>query len=305
MQRALTHARSMSEERFTIIRIIRKGPNTGDYEALDAASGSKVNIRRCFLSPAAEADTSWHQSFLEMGASLAKLKHPNLLGVNEVGFDDDGPYISCELVKVRSIFKVYPDGVSNEMFFKAARQILSALEEIHQQGLVHGAVVVDSLQVRESDQGNEFLIYDLGMHWVKNTLRGEAYSYQDPVFTPPEFMLDPQATTQSDVYMFGHLLYCLWAGAHPLGGLSMAEAMLKHKDHDFPPVRKIRRNVPRDWSNWLDLLTSPDLSKRPVDATAALACMPNMLGAAIKPQTSLLASVNAAAKAFFMLLPRH
>ena len=158
------------------------------------------------------------ERFFREARAVARLDHPNIVGVHDAGFDNGRCWVAYQLVGGRPLWW-YRD--HHPMDATTAAQIIhalaDALDHSHHMGVVHrdikpGNVLID-------DQGRPRLI-DFGLARrsdFESDLTRDGAVVGTPAYMSPEqaLGLSRQVDERSDVYSLGIILYELLFGRHP------------------------------------------------------------------------------------------
>jgi WD40 repeat protein len=196
--------------------------------------------------------------------AVAKLHHPNVVQIHEVGEQDGRPYFALEYVDGGSLFGKLADAPFPAR--QAARLIETlarAMHHAHQQGIVH----------RDLKPGNVLLAIDgdptagqppaePGANWVpKITDFGLARLLDDDsgptrsgaVIGTPSYMAPEQASGEgkyagpsADVYSLGAMLYELLTGRPPFKAATTLETLRQVIGEEPVPPARLNSRVPRD-----------------------------------------------------------
>ncbi|MBX7083340.1 MAG: serine/threonine-protein kinase [Nannocystaceae bacterium] len=146
-------------DRFTVLEALGAGGMGVVYAAYDPQLDRKVAIKlvRPWQGGRAEVE---RERLVREARALAKLSHPNVVGVYEVGLHDDAVFVAMEFVRGRTLGRVtVADGTSWREVLALYLQAAEGLAAAHDAGLVHrdfkpdNAIVGDDGRVRVLDFG--------------------------------------------------------------------------------------------------------------------------------------------------------
>jgi len=190
------------------------------------------------------------QRFQREAQAAARLRHPGIVAIHEVGEVQGQAFFAMDLVEGRNLAQVIGGRPLNALQAATyARSIAEAVHYAHQHGILHrdlkpSNVLIDSTddQVRLTDFG---LAKQLEQH-SDLTLSGQVLG--SPNHMSPEMAAGKhqQVGPPTDIYSLGAILYELLTGRPPFLADSMQETLLKIRDVEPLPPRVLNRRVPRD-----------------------------------------------------------
>lgn len=193
----------------------------------------------------------------------ARVDHPHVARVYEVGELDGRPYIAMQLVEGEPLDRAAADlGVDEKV--RLFVPVAEAVQAAHAAGLVHRDLKPSNVLVERREDGRLHpYVLDFGISRVHDvpglTVTGEV------VGTPP-YMSPEQASgltreldRRSDVFSLGVVLYELLAGRRPFQAGSMVGLLNEILHHDPPTLRRIDPRLPGD----LDAIVGRCLEKVP------------------------------------------
>ena len=276
---------------YTIVGFLNSGGFGITYLAKDSLDRTVV-IKECFPNALCRRSTSLvrarsrkHQgdfrgfveSFMVEAKSLARLVHPNIVGVHQVFEDNDTAYMAIDFIDGRDLHDILD---STDQAFTPAeivtmlKKMLSAVEFIHQVGILHRDISPDNVLIDKS--GNPILI-DFGAaseQVVRATRLLTGRRVIKEGYSPQEFYLSgAEQSPASDLYSLGATFYHVITGQAPaesqrrLARVAEGEPdpyqPLAGRFEGYPPgfleaIDKAVRVMPRDriqsagdWMDWI------------------------------------------------------
>ncbi len=200
-------------------------------------------------------DLAFRERFLEEARAAARLDHPNIVQIYDVGIDHDQPYLVMELVEGEdlkaSIRRRAPFSIPEAL--DVASQISAGVGSAHDAGLVHCDIKPQNV-----------LVTPKGV--VKVTDFGIARAFQEenapaphekekiiwgsPHYLSPEQARGERPTPASDVYSIGIILYEMLTGVPPFHDQDTTALLTKHLKAVVVPPNSLNPKVPPKL-NWL------------------------------------------------------
>jgi WD40 repeat protein len=231
---------------YAVLGVLGRGGMGVVYKAEQTALRRLVALK--MILHAEYAGEEERQRFQAEAEAVARLQHPNIVQVYEVGEHGGLPYFSLEYCSGGSLAQQL-DGTPWQPKRAAAlvQTLAQAMEAAHQAGLVH----------RDLKPGNVLLtadgipkVTDFGL--VKRLdVAGQTQS--GAVVGTPSYMAPEQAGGKqgaigpaADVYALGAILYELLTGRPPFKAASVMETLHQVLHAEPLPVRRLQLAVPRD-----------------------------------------------------------
>jgi serine/threonine-protein kinase len=245
---------------YELIRELGRGGMGVVYKARQISLNRPVALK--MIKSAALASDDELRRFQNEAEAVAKLDHPHIVPLLEVGNYEGQRYFTMKLIGGTSLDKKLADYVANP---RAAAELLKkaaeAVHHAHQRGILHRDLKPANVLLDE--QGEPF-VTDFGL--AKRVAGDSELTHSGAILGTPAYMAPEQAsgrrgavTTASDVYGLGAILYALLSGRAPFGGESAAEILDQVRDRASEPPSKHNRRVPRD----LEIICLKCLAKEP------------------------------------------
>lgn len=218
---------------FKIVQFLNSGGFGITYLAVDSLD-RKVVIKECFPSSfcnrsrtIVQARSRAHtaelrsvvQLFVQEARSLAKLNHPNIVGVHQVFEDNETAYMVLDFVEGRDLLDTLEDddhGLTAPQIKGILKDVLGAVQFIHDQDILHRDISPDNILI---DADLRPVLIDFGAAREEATKKSRVLSAMRVVkdgYSPQEFYVQgSEQTPSSDLYALGATFYHLIAGEIP------------------------------------------------------------------------------------------
>jgi beta-lactam-binding protein with PASTA domain/tRNA A-37 threonylcarbamoyl transferase component Bud32 len=236
--------------RYRIEREIGAGGMARVFRASDEALGRVVAIKMP-RDPYA-TDPPFRERFLREARAAARLSHPNIVAVYDVGEQDGRPFLVMQFVDGPTLkdelARRGPLPVGEAVAF--VRQVAEALAYAHLHGIVHRDVKPANILLTQPLAGDgprrRALLSDFG---IARSLGEAGLSASNEVFGTVHYLAPERAQGQpalpaSDVYSLGIVLYELLTGRVPFNAESPVATALAHARQPVPPPRAYNPAIP-------------------------------------------------------------
>ncbi|MFK7850479.1 MAG: protein kinase [Akkermansiaceae bacterium] len=161
------------------------------------------------------ANEEFRESFNTEAKAMAKLNHPNLLGVFDFGSVDGMPYIVMEYVEGGSLYEAsFEQAVDPEQAVAIVKGICDGLSDAHEHDIVHRDIKPANILLTEKVEPK---VADFGLAQAIDSDQ-PGLVMGTPGYTAPEVFQDPdQAGKLADIYSVGVILHQLLTGMDPSG----------------------------------------------------------------------------------------
>jgi serine/threonine-protein kinase len=249
------------------------------YEGLDTRLGRPVAVK--LLRAQDAGDEALRRRLSAEARAAARLLHPNLATVYDVGEDDGRPCIVMELVTGGTLAQRLQDPpMGQEEAVRLISQVLDALDAAHRAGILHRDIKPANILLTEYGNAK---VTDFGIAKalepapadVDLTATGEVIG--TPRYLAPERAAGEQATVASDLWAVGVVLYEALAGRPPFDAeTALGLAMAAERGELVPP--EIYRS---DLSPALGAVVARALAPRPLDRFTSASQMAAALSRAV------------------------
>jgi serine/threonine protein kinase len=235
------------------------------YEGHDPALDRRVAIKT--LTSDAIADAESRGRFEREAKAAAKLAHPNIVTVYELGNfgGREKPYIVMEYLEGTDVAALIGGnrGVPLAEALDIVAQLCRALDFAHQKGVVHRDVKPANLRYLDDGQ---IKIMDFGIARVEggHQITKSGVMIGTLHYMSPEQIRGEKLDGRTDIFSAGCILYELLAGVRPFSGES-ATSILYNIVHETPKsVMEKNPDLPQEVQRVIDRA----LSKKPDDRFA-------------------------------------
>lgn len=186
--------------------------------------------------------------FQNEAETAARLRHPNLVAIHEVGEHKGIPFFSMEYVKGRTLADLARQGrIRPRVVAQITQTIAETIQYIHSCGVLHRDLKPSNVML---DQNSDVRITDFGL--AKQLDRDYSLTETGQILGSIDYMPPEQAEARheqmgpaSDVYSIGAILYELLAGRPPFRSESFLETLRQIREQEPTPISEMNTRVPR------------------------------------------------------------
>ena len=229
--------------RYALEMLVGSGGMADVYRAKDQLLERTVAVK--ILHQQYENDTEFIARFQREAKAAARITHPNIVNVYDVGVAEGRHYIVMEYVPGRTLKeRIKEEGpVPAPEALHIARQIAGALAQAHANNLVHCDIKPHNILVMPD--GN-VKVADFG---IARAVTESTMTYNDNIMGSVHYFSPEQArgtliTPKSDVYSLGVVLYEMLTGRIPFDGNTAVSIARKHLEEEPQSVRSLVPNIP-------------------------------------------------------------
>ena len=198
--------------------------------------------------------------FYREAQMAARLSHPNIASIYEVGAHEGKHYIAMEFIDGESLARLMAPSTSSKLgtarhvkhlpprkAIEILREVAQATDFAHSKKIIHRDLKPHNIMVQRSD-GRVFVM-DFGL--AKPIRAKDSFTMSDAIVGTPQYMSPEQARgdevdRRTDVFSLGAVLYHALTGRPPFDGHSPAETMMSVLADDPTPPRKLNPRVHPD-----------------------------------------------------------
>lgn len=235
-------------ERYEIIKSIGEGGMANVYLAHDTILDRDVAIK--VLRGDLENNEKFIRRFQREAKSVSDLSHPNIVEVYDVGEEEGQHYIVMEYIDGKTLKQLVQKrgALTVAEVIDIMAQITDGLAQAHDAYIIHRDIKPQNIMILDNGM---IKITDFGIAMSMNaTQLTQTNSVMGSVhYLPPEQASGKTATTKSDIYSAGILMYELLTGSVPFKGDNAVEIALKQMKERIPSIRKQNPLIPQSVEN--------------------------------------------------------
>jgi eukaryotic-like serine/threonine-protein kinase len=234
--------------RYTVIEPLGSGGMGAVYRARDEKLERSVAIK--ILSPGLVTGDEARRRFRKEALALAKLSHPHIAAVYDVGEQDGVDYLVMECVAGQTLSATLRSGpLTVERATSIVLEIAGALEEAHEQGVIHrdlkpaNVMITPKGHVKVLDFGIAKLLVPLAPDATASMETG--FLVGTPLYMSPEQAQGNPVDARTDLWSLGVIYFQLLTGQTPFEGEN--NIALLHSIITEPPasLRALRPDSPQ------------------------------------------------------------
>ncbi len=263
--------------RYEVIRALGRGGMGVVYLARDPKLDRRVALK--LVKPSLSADERaghFEKRLMREARAMAKLAHPNVLTIYDVGIQEGQVFLASEWVDGCTLDEWMAQGPHRwPSIAKRFREAASGLVAAHAAGLIHRDFKPSNVMVGKDERVR---VFDFGLVKATNANIGEIttqlsgnFVVGTPAYMAPEQMVGKAADERSDQFSFCASMYEALAGVRPFSGRNLTEILTNIGSEKVEEPKKIPK--------WLWDLIRRGLKKKPEDRHESMASILKILDA--------------------------
>ena len=198
--------------------------------------------------------------------AAARLAHPGIVTLYEAAVDDEGAYLVSELVHGKTLDRLLAEGrLSDRDVVQIGIALCDALSHAHAHGVIHRDVKPSNVLIptRPTSSAGLARLTDFG---VARVLGGDSLTMTGDVIGTAAYMAPEQAQglpagASADLFSLALVLYEGLTGVNPVRS-GAGSASGRRLGMHLPPLRRQRRELPRELGQAIDLALRPRPGER-------------------------------------------
>lgn len=234
---------TMLSGRYEVLKRVGSGGMADVYMAKDHKLNRNVAVK--VLKSEYVEDEKFLKKFETEAQAVARLSHPNIVNIYDVGMEDGINYIVMELAEGITL-KEYigkKGYLSPKETVEISTQIASAISHAHKNHIIHRDIKPQNILV--SDTGI-IKVTDFGIAKAtsSNTVTSTATAMGSVHYISPEQAKGRFCDEKSDIYSLGITMYEMVTGHVPFDHENGVTIALMHLQNEITPPSQIRDGIP-------------------------------------------------------------
>ncbi|MFB7721489.1 serine/threonine-protein kinase [Nocardia sp. NPDC056100] len=201
------------------------------------------------LGQEVSTDPELRKRFEQEANAIARLDHPNIVGIHDRGVHDGHLWIAMQYVQGVDASRLDPRQVSVQRALRIITETASALDFAHSRGVLHRDVKPANILLSAADTGREerAILTDFGIARLldSNTqLTSTGMFTATLAYASPEQLSGEQVDHRADQYSLGCTLFALLAGRPPFASTNPGQVVAAHLGQPLPRLSQLRNDVP-------------------------------------------------------------
>jgi eukaryotic-like serine/threonine-protein kinase len=256
---------------YNLLERMGEGAFSEIYRARDTKVGRTVALR--LIRDEAFTDQAMRTAFLDDARAAAKLSHPNITTLFDVGEYDGGSYLAYEFASGISLRQECAGrAVNPRRAVELAGHIADALAEGHAQGLLHTDIRPETILVTHKGSA-KLLEFGMASWTTGGRIRARAVASPQALgadavsvvsYMSPEQALGGSIDVRTDIFSLGVVLYEMLAGRHPFAAADVQKTLV-NVTSAVPPVPDVAGGSDELW-RLVARATAKEIDRRPKTA---------------------------------------
>ncbi len=205
--------------KYEVRRLLGKGSMGMVFLGYDPGLERHVAIK--IMGSASVSDARMRERFEREAKAVARLKHPNIVTVHDLGYAQDGlPFIAMEFLEgsdLDELIEAGPEALSRRLDIMV--QVCRGIDHAHQNGVIHRDIKPANIFVTTTGTAK---VMDFGVaRWTPYSQTQSGLVVGTAGYIAPEQLRGERADARADVFSLGVVLFELLTGRHLFEGDSL------------------------------------------------------------------------------------
>jgi len=255
-------------EKYRLESILGRGGMGVVYAAKHEWTNRPVALKLLLTGLGSDPDSA--SRFLEEARAAARLDHPNVVDVLDMGKDPDGSvYMVLERLEGETFHKLMMREMpmNPQACLEVVLPVMDALGEAHAAGIIHRDIKPSNIFLANTRDGRVPKLLDFGIAKV----HGAAHKTTTGIFGTPQYMSPEQAREShsvgpaSDVWAMGVVIYYCLSGRLPFEGQSSGEVISRILTERPDTLDSVAFSVPAALGHVVDVALREEPEDRHID----------------------------------------
>jgi len=225
-----TNTQTIIGKRYIVVNKLGEGGMGTVYRAIDRLTGQFLALKQVTTATERLVFTTLTSESTDLRLSLARefqmlssLRHPNIIGVRDYGFDElRQPYFTMDLLENAQTIIEAGRGQSIDTKSDLLTQLLQALVYLHRRGILHRDLKPNNILV----VNGQIKVLDFGLSAARDQRETASESVVGTLaYMAPEVLRSDPISEVTDLYTIGVIAYELFTGKHPFETVSVSKLM--------------------------------------------------------------------------------
>ncbi|KAB2860193.1 MAG: serine/threonine protein kinase, partial [Anaerolineae bacterium] len=233
---------------YKIVALLGKGGMARVYKGFDEALQRYAAVKVITGEFATADEAEYTARFQREARAIARLHHPNIVSIYQFGQVEGMYYMAMVFLDGKDLRIMLKEAATRGeripplIILKMAREICSALDYAHTQGVIHRDIKPSNIMM--TTNGAVLTDFGLALTTMEGTL-GDTFGSAHYI-APEQAVSSARAVPQSDLYSFGVVLYEALTGKVPFDDPSAMTVALKHLNEEPPPPTFYNPDLPSE-----------------------------------------------------------
>ncbi len=248
---------SLVLDRFLIERRIGSGGFGVVYEAWDGRLERPVAVK------AIEQHGASDRRVLREAQAAARLNHPGIVTLYEMGEEDGNALLVSELVEGDTLARLADEDVlSDREIGEIGADLCEALDHAHSRGVIHRDIKPQNVQVVDGQPRAKLMDFGIALVADAAGLTATGDVVGTLAYMSPEQAEGLEAGPEADVYSLALTLYECWSGENP-HRRGNPVATVRSIGRPARSLHRLRPDLPRELTEEIDACLDPRPDHRP------------------------------------------
>ncbi len=218
---------------YTIESLISRNDVSAVYLGREEAMGRQTVLKLLRQMPDSGSEVAFDR-FLREYELIAKLDHPNIVAIYDLGVADDHAYIAMEYCGEGTLKRRITAGLDEVTACRYIGQMAEALGELHRVGIMHRDLKPTNVMFRAD---GSLVLIDFGLAreaQLLSEITGTGEIFGTPYYMSPEQGHGAAVDQRSDIYSLGIIFFEMLTGKKPYEADTAMAMIIQHRQAPIP-----------------------------------------------------------------------